>query len=184
MFFFETLLLALALCVDSFTVSTACAFRNRMSIRSGITMAVVFAVFQGGFPFLGALLGVAFRAFVSSIDHWVAFALLLFVGCKMIVDALRNTSDDCQIKDLNFGIMCLLGIATSIDAFAVGVTLGLENSIPQVLFITLIIAAVTFLVSILGVVLGRHKIPIPERTASIVAGMVLIVLGIISLVCN
>ena len=56
--------------------------------------------------------------------------------------------------------------------------------IPQVLFITLIIAAVTFLVSILGVVLGRHKIPIPERTASIVAGMVLIVLGIVSLVCN
>ena len=146
MFFIETLLLAFALCVDSFTVSTTCAFRSHMAIRRGLLMAVVFALFQGGFPFLGAMLGVAFKAFISSVDHWIAFALLLLVGGKMIVDSLRDAPDSRQLDVSSLGVMCLLGIATSIDAFVVGIGLGLDNDFIHIVIIAAIITVVTFLV--------------------------------------
>lgn len=178
----ETLLLALALCVDSLVVSTTSAFKSKMTYRHGVLMAVIFALFQGGFPFLGALLGVAFKDLIASVDHWVAFGLLLFVGGKMIVDALRNAPDDKQLDISKTGVLCLLGIATSIDAFVVGIGLGLDNELPQIVFIVVTIAVVTFLVSMLGVVLGKRNIPIPERIASIVAGLVLIGLGAYTLI--
>lgn len=178
----ETLLLALALCVDSLVVSTTSAFKSKMTYRHGVLMAVIFALFQGGFPFLGALLGVAFKDLVASVDHWVAFGLLLFVGGKMIVDALRNAPDDKQLDISKVGVLCLLGVATSIDAFVVGIGLGLDNELPQIVFIVVTIAVVTFLVSMLGVVLGKRNIPIPERIASIVAGLVLIGLGTYTLI--
>lgn len=178
----ETLLLALALCVDSLVVSTTSAFKSKMTYRHGVFMAVIFALFQGGFPFLGALLGVAFKDLIASVDHWVAFGLLLFVGGKMIVDALRNAPDDKQLDISKTGVLCLLGIATSIDAFVVGIGLGLDNELPQIVFIVVTIAVVTFIVSMLGVVLGKRNIPIPERIASIVAGLVLIGLGAYTLI--
>lgn len=178
----ETLLLALALCVDSLVVSTTSAFKSKMTYRHGVLMAVIFALFQGGFPFLGALLGVAFKDLIASVDHWVAFGLLLFVGGKMIVDALRNAPDDKQLDISKTGVLCLLGIATSIDAFVVGIGLGLDNELPQIVFIVVTIAVVTFIVSMLGVVLGKRNIPIPERIASIVAGLVLMGLGAYTLI--
>ena len=110
----EAFLLALALCVDSFVVSTTSAFKSKMSYRHGILMAVVFAFFQGGFPFLGAMLGAAFRDMIASVDHWVAFGLLLAVGGKMVYDALCEVPDDRQLDVSRFGVLCLLGIATSI----------------------------------------------------------------------
>lgn len=178
----ETLLLALALCVDSLVVSTTSAFKSKMTYRHGVFMAVIFALFQGGFPLLGALLGVAFKDLIASVDHWVAFGLLLFVGGKMIVDALRNAPDDKQLDISKVGVLCLLGVATSIDAFVVGIGLGLDNGLPQIIFIVVTIAVVTFIVSMLGVVLGKRNIPVPERIASIVAGLVLIGLGTYTLI--
>lgn len=182
MFFVEALLLAFALCVDSFTVSAACAFRSKMSIRRGLLMAVVFALFQGSFPFLGALFGMAFHSFIESIDHWVAFALLLFVGGKMIIDAFRSDSDNRSLDVTGIGVMCLLGVATSIDAFAVGISLGLDNSILKVGLISVIITVVTFVVSLLGVALGRRRVPVPERVTTVIAGLVLIGIGVFTLV--
>lgn len=180
--FIETLLLAFALCVDSLVVSTTSAFKSKMTYRHGMLMAAIFAFFQGGFPFLGALLGVAFKELIASVDHWVAFGLLLFVGGKMIVDALRDAPEDKQLDVSKVGVLCLLGIATSIDAFVVGIGLGLDRDLPQIIFVIAVIAAVTFLVSMLGVVLGKRNIPIPERIASVVAGLVLIGLGTYTLI--
>lgn len=182
MFFVESLLLALALCVDSLVVSTTSAFKSKMSYHHGLLMAVIFALFQGGFPFLGALLGVAFKDLIALVDHWVAFGLLLLVGGKMIIDALRDVPDDRQLDISKVGVLCLLGVATSIDAFVVGIGLGLDNELPQIVFIVAVIAVVTFLVSMFGVVLGKRNIPIPERIASIVAGLVLIGLGAYTLI--
>ena len=145
-------------------------------------MASIFALFQGGFPFLGALLGVAFKDLISSVDHWVAFGLLFFVGGKMIFDAVRNAPDDKQLDISKLGVLCLLGIATSIDAFVVGIGLGLDNDISHILIIVAVVALVTFLVSMFGVALGKRNIPIPERFASIVAGLVLIGLGTYTLI--
>lgn len=182
MSFVEIILLALALCVDSFTVSLACSFRSRMSLRRGLLMAFVFAVFQGGFPFAGAMLGSAFRAAIDAVDHWVAFALLLAVGGKMIVDGLRDSGDSRQLDVSNVGVMCLLGVATSIDAFVVGIGLGLENDFVQIVASAVVICLVTFAVSLLGVALGRRRVSVSERYAAIAAGLVLIGLGVFALV--
>lgn len=173
----ESILLALALCVDSLAVSTASAFRSKMSCRKGIEMALVFALFQGAFPLLGALLGGAFKDLIASIDHWVAFVLLLIVGGKMIIDAFRPDDDSKALDVTRFSVMCLLGVATSIDAFVVGIGFGLNSTLAQVLLTVAIITVVTFMVSVVGWFLGKRNIPIPEKWASIIAGIVLIALG-------
>lgn len=180
MTFFEALLLALALCVDSLVVSTATAFRSKMTYRRGLLMALIFGLCQGVFPLAGALIGDVARSFIESVDHWIAFGLLLFVGGRMIVEAIRNKADDTKNLKSQFSILnfFLLGVATSIDAFAVGIGLGLQETLMNVLWIVLTIGVVTMLVSLVGVYLGKRNIPVPERAANIIAGMVLIALGV------
>lgn len=140
-------------------------------------MAITFGFFQGFFPLLGALLGEAFQSFVDSIDHWIAFGLLLLVGGRMIWDAFHNEDDDKQMDVTKFGAMCLLGIATSIDAFVVGIGLGLNKAMAEVWLNVIVIGVVTFLVSMIGLYLGKRNIPVPEKAATIIAGLVLIGLG-------
>ncbi|MBO4600136.1 MAG: manganese efflux pump [Bacteroidales bacterium] len=173
----ESFGLALALCVDSLVVSTTSAFKSKMPFRTGLLMALVFAVFQGLFPLLGALLGEACKAFVSAVDHWIAFGLLLLVGGKMIWDAFHEENADESLDVTKFGTMCFLGVATSIDAFVVGIGFGLSSTLAQTLVTVLIIFLVTFIVSVIGVILGRRSIPVPDKAATIVAGLVLIALG-------
>lgn len=174
----EALLLSLALCVDSLVVSATTTFRSRISYRRGLAMALVFGFCQGAFPLLGALIGDMARAFIEAVDHWVAFGLLAFVGGKMVVDGIKGKSDSHERHTVNLATMFLLGVATSIDAFAVGIGLGLQHQMGTVLWIVAMIGAVTFLVSMLGVLLGRRGVPVPERTASVIAGVVLIGLGV------
>lgn len=178
--FVEALLLSLALCVDSLVVSTTTAFRSKMVWRQGLLMAFVFGLCQGGFPLAGAIIGDVARSFIEAVDHWVAFGLLAFIGGKMILDGIRNKEEDDKTINSHFPIFnyLLLGVATSIDAFAVGIGLGLDNPIPTVLWIVAVIAAVTMLVSLVGVYLGKRNIPVPEKTANIIAGVVLIGLGV------
>ena len=174
----EILLLAVALCVDSLVVSTTSAFKSRMDYSRGVVMAIIFALFQGGFPMLGALLGGAFKGVAESVDHWIAFGLLLLVGGHMIWDVLGKNDKEEEMDVTKLGVMCLLGIATSIDAFVVGIGLGLNSTFWQVLLTAGVIAVVTFLAALLGVFLGRRNIPIPERVAGVIAGLVLIGLGV------
>ena len=178
--FVEALLLALALCVDSLVVSTTTAFKSKMSWRQGALMAFVFGLCQGGFPLLGALIGDVARSFIEAVDHWVAFGLLAIVGGKMIVEGFKGDSgnDKATKSRLTLGTYFLLGIATSIDAFAVGIGLGLQEHLLVVLYIVSLIGLVTLLVSLLGVYLGKRNIPVPERTATIIAGLTLFGLGL------
>ena len=175
----EALLLSLSLCVDSLVVSATTAFHSKISFRRGILMSLIFGFCQGAFPLMGALIGDVARSFIESVDHWVAFGLLLFVGGKMIVDGIRNQEEEVATrhKVVNVGTMFLLGIATSIDAFAVGIGLGLEHAIYDVLWTVAMIGGTTLIVSLIGVYLGRRNIPVPERAATIIAGVVLIGLG-------
>lgn len=168
----------MALCVDSLVVSTTTAFKEKMPFRRGLLMAVIFGICQGGFPLAGALIGDVARTFIEAVDHWVAFGLLALVGGKMIVEGIRGKEETVSQRTLTVGTMFLLGTATSIDAFAVGIGLGLDNPMSAVLWIVAMIAAVTLFVSLVGVYLGKRNIPIPERTANIIAGVVLIGLGV------
>ena len=179
--FVEALLLALALCVDSLVVSTTTAFRTKMTYRRGLLMALIFGLCQGAFPLAGALIGDVAREFIEAVDHWIAFGLLAFIGGKMIIDGIRGEEEEENVstyQHINVSTFFLLGVATSIDAFAVGIGLGLDNPLTTVLWIVATIGIVTTLVSLLGVYLGKRNIPVPERTANIIAGLVLLGLGV------
>ena len=190
--FFEALLLSLALCVDSLVVSTTTAFRTKMTYHRGLLMALIFGLCQGAFPLAGAIIGDVARSFIEAIDHWIAFGLLAFIGGKMIFESLtpnpspsgegssslNNLHPSPHGEGQGVRLLFLLGVATSIDAFAVGIGLGLDNPLATVLWIVATIGVVTTLVSLLGVYLGKRNIPVPERTANIIAGLVLIGLGV------
>jgi len=183
--FVEAFLLSLALCVDTLVVSTTTAFHSRPSWRQGLLMAAVFGLCQFAFPLAGALIGDVAHSFIQAVDHWIAFALLAFIGGKMIWDQVGNRKDEGSTSDLQpptsdlrLSTCFLLGIATSIDAFAVGIGLGLGHAMATVLWVVALVGAVTFLAALLGIALGRRNIPIPERTANIIAGAVLIGLGV------
>ena len=180
MSFVEAFLLALALCVDSLVVSTTTSFREKMPWRQGVLMAIIFGLCQGAFPLLGALIGDVARSFIEAVDHWVAFGLLAIVGGRMLLEGIKGGGDNDKAtkSGLTLGTFFLLGVATSIDAFAVGIGLGLQETLTQVFWIVLIIGLVTLCVSLLGVYLGKRKVPVPERTATIIAGLVLIGLGV------
>jgi len=178
----EALLLALALCVDSLVVSTTCAAKTKMTYQRGLLLAVIFALFQGGFPLVGALIGSACQSLIENIDHWIAFGLLAIIGSKMIIDAFKESENDSKLDVTKVWVMCTLGIATSIDAFVVGIGFGLNSSISSILFTVLIITIVTFLAAILGVFFGKQNIPIPEKWANVIAGLVLIGLGVKTLI--
>ena len=143
-------------------------------------MAVILGFCQFAFPLVGAVIGDVARSFIEAVDHWVAFGLLAFIGGKMIVEGIRKEEegDVSKYKKLDVATFFLLGVATSIDGLAVGIGLGLDNSMSTVLWIVATIGVVTFMVSILGVFLGKRNIPVPARTANIIAGLVLIGLGV------
>lgn len=182
MTFLEAIVLSLALCVDSLVVSTTTAFRSKMSYRQGLFMALILGLCQGVFPLAGALIGDVARSFIEAVDHWVAFGLLALVGGKMIVESIKAKGEtaDAHLSPSTSNLVTyfLLGVATSIDALAVGIGLGLDNPMSTVLWVVALIGAVTFVVSMVGVVFGKRNIPIPERTANIIAGIVLIALGL------
>lgn len=180
MTFIEALLLALALCVDTLVVSATTAFKSKMSYRRGLLLAFILGFCQFAFPLVGAVIGDIARAFIEAVDHWVAFGLLAFIGGKMIVEGIRAEEEESvsKYKKLNVATFFLLGVATSIDGLAVGIGLGLDNALRTVLWVVVLIGVVTFLVSMAGIFLGKRNIPIPERTANIIAGVVLIGLGV------
>ncbi|MBQ9473870.1 MAG: manganese efflux pump [Bacteroidales bacterium] len=173
----EILLLALALCIDSLVVSTSCALANTIRRRRALLIATTFALFQGAFPLLGALLGISFQHIIEAVDHWIAFGLLAIVGGKMILDAIRNDPAAHNLDISRFGIICLLAISTSIDAFTVGIGMGLQWQLGTILLAVAVIGMVTFAAAMLGIFLGSRHIPVPQRWASLFAGIVLIALG-------
>jgi putative Mn2+ efflux pump MntP len=179
MSFWEAILLALALCVDTLVVSATTAFKSKMTYRRGLLMAFILGFCQFAFPLMGAVIGDIARAFIEAVDHWVAFGLLAIIGGKMIVEGIRNEEEEGEMKykSLNVGTYFLLGVATSIDGLAVGIGLGLDNPMSAVMWIVATIGIVTVMVSLFGIYLGKRKIPVPERTANIIAGLVLLGLG-------
>ena len=182
MTFIEALILSLALCVDTLVVSAATAFRTKMNYRRGLLMALILGFCQFAFPLAGAIIGDVARSFIEAVDHWIAFGLLAFIGGKMIFDGIRGEEEEEEKVSNSHGSLIynyfLLGVATSIDGLAVGIGLGLDNPLTTVLWVVVTIGIVTTLVSLLGIYLGKRNIPVPERTANIIAGLVLIGLGV------
>ena len=176
----ELFLIAVGLSMDAFAVSICKGLgMSRLNVRQAAVIALFFGVFQAVMPLIGWALGSQFAAYVTPIDHWIAFILLAFIGGKMLWDAFHEDEDDAvekADKKLDMRELFMLAIATSIDALAVGISFAfLQVSIvPAVIFI----GVVTFVLSFAGVAIGNQFGSRWERPSTIVGGVVLILIGL------
>ena len=177
--FSTILLIALALAVDAFAVALAAGVSLcRVNGRQVFRLAFHFGFFQAGMNILGWLGGLTVRSLIESLDHWLAFGLLAFVGLKMIWEAIREAREEGAGADPTRGRMLVtLSVATSIDSLAVGLSFAvLEISVwLPALIIGLVAAALTGLGLRLGCLLGAAS-RLGSR-AEIVGGLVLLAIG-------
>ncbi len=176
MSFLEIFLLALALSMDAFAVSL-CKGLNMTgkNLNTGIIIAAFFGFFQGFMPLIGWFLGQQFEEYIVAFDHWIAFILLGFIGGKMLYEGIKGEPDlMCEYR-VNYKELFFLAIATSIDALAVGITLAFLNV--SIIFSASVIAVTTFIISFIGVVLGKRFGVLTKNYAEIAGGLILIFIG-------
>lgn len=181
LFFFNSVLLGVGLAMDAFSVSLANGLNEpEMTKGKMCKIAGVFAVFQAVMPMLGWVcvhtIVQYFQAFEKLIP-WIALVLLSLIGGKMLVEGIRNK--DSQPEKVQVGMAALLiqGVATSIDALSVGFTVA-EYGLDMVLVCVLIIAAVTFFICIMGLMIGKRFGTKLSNKASVLGGAILIVIGL------
>ena len=171
-----TLFIAIGLAMDCFAVSiSAGSTVKKMNLSLMFKIAILFGVFQAGMTVIGYLLGSGFENFISNFDHWVAFGLLVFVGGKMIYEALKNGHESNVDFTCN-RMLLVLAVATSIDALAVGISFAFLDGSCQ--FAVLMIGLMSFLFSLLGVMIGKNASKLLGNKAEIIGGMILIFIGL------
>lgn len=180
--FWEVLLIGIGLSMDAFAAAVCQGLRMR-KLRYG--NAVIIALFFGGFqalmPFLGWALGINFEEYIVSVDHWIAFALLAFLGGKMIFDVIRGEDGDdgkCAADSgvLDLKELLLLAIATSIDALAVGISFAfLQVKIGSAVSL---IGVTTFILVFFGVLIGNKFGTKYKNKATVAGGVILILIGL------
>lgn len=176
--FLEVLMIALGLAMDAFAVSIgAGAIRARLAPRATFRLAFHFGLFQFLMPVAGWALGAAVASWFSSLDHWIAFGLLGFVGGRMVISGWRGEAEGPRGPDPSKGAtMVMLSIATSIDALAVGLSLAMLGV--GILLPALVIGVVTGGLCTLGVSLGERLGQRLGQRMEIVGGLVLIGIGL------
>ena len=197
----ESIVLSLSLAIDATAVSiTNGLVYTHLSKKKMILSAILFGVFQAVMPLLGyslmllSSLNEKVDSFIKGVDHWIAFALLLFLGGKMIIDAIKeirdskkeNTEEETEEKkdDVSLKTLLVQAVATSIDAFAVGISLFAASNVQRsqtglsIWWTFLIIGVITFICSILGSVFGKVIGNVVKKIAPIIGGLVLIGIGV------
>lgn len=163
--------------MDVFAVSIVSgSVYKRLKMRHIFRMAVFFGSFQAFMPLVGSLAGLSIKEYTAGFDHWIAFGLLSAVGAKMIYESFRISPARQTFDPSNIFVLLVLSVATSIDALAVGVTLSLITS--SIIVAVIIIGAVTFVLSYLGVYIGKKIGHFFENKIEALGGLVLIGLGL------
>ena len=179
MTFVELLLTAIALSMDAFAVSACKGLNMRVFNwkRAGV-IGLFFGGFQALMPLLGWLLGKQFEHLITSVDHWVVFALLTIIGGKMIYDALKAGEEEgCPTEDkLDIKELIGLSFATSIDALAVGISFAFLNV--QIIPSVVTIGITTCVLSMLGVAIGQKFGAKYQDRATLIGGIVLVLIGL------
>lgn len=181
---FEIFVIGVGLSMDAFAVSVCKGLgMKRINWRHALAIAAAFGIFQALMPLVGWALGTQFAALIEPVDHWIAFLLLAFIGGKMLRDAFIGENEgeagvdaDAAADKLDIRELIMLAVATSIDALAVGITfafLGVDIWVPIA-----IIGLTTFVLSFVGVAVGNQFGSRFERPATIVGGVVLILIGV------
>lgn len=176
----DLVLIGVGLAMDAFAVSVCKGLAmKKVNYAHAFIIALFFGAFQALMPLIGWALGSQFEQFITSFAHWIAFALLAFIGGKMLWDAFHEDEEEVEAVDnpkLDYKELVMLAIATSIDALAVGISFAFlqVDIIPAIT----IIGVVTFVISFGGVVIGNQFGSRYEKPATIVGGVVLICIGI------
>lgn len=173
--------LALALAMDCFTVSIVSGVIIRKYVLSVILrMAFLFGLFQAMMPFIGWLGTSYFSHYLESVDHWIAFGLLAFLGGKMIKDSF-GSEEDAHFNPSKLTSQLLFAVATSIDALAVGISFAClgYKSVDQLAVPLAIIGVCSFVMSILGNVLGVvcGKSIVKRLKPELIGGIILLLIG-------
>lgn len=170
------LLIALGLAMDAFAVSITSGITiKNLKARHALLIGAAFGVFQAAMPLLGWALGQWAYRFISAVDYWIAFGLLLFVGGHMIIQSMQPEDEDGPKNPLHLPTLLMLAVATSIDAFAIGISLSMLRV--SILTPALIIGLVTFALSVAGVYFGHLFGHFNEKKMEVAGGLVLIGLG-------
>lgn len=175
--FLTVFLLAIGLSFDSFAVSVCCGL-NLPHIRffQAAKIAISLALFQAFMPLVGWLVGNSVKSIIEPVDHWIAFGLLSLIGGKMIIESFID-SEAREIKNpLDIKVILTLSLATSIDALAVGFSFA--TLLNKILIAVFVIGLVTFIASMLGILLGKKTGPKINRYAEILGGLILLFIGV------
>lgn len=187
----ELIAIAVALAADAFAVSICKGLATKEKyIKTGLACGIWFGFFQALMPFLGWLLGSAFAAYVDSIAPYIAFALLAFLGIKMIVEAIKEIKEAKQAAAEGICLCCqneknasllpatmfAFAIATSIDALAAGVSFAAMNA--NVWIAVSLIGVITFICSFIGAALGAKVGGKFSGKAELAGGIVLLAIGV------
>ena len=177
---FEIIMIGVGLSMDAFAAAICKGLNMRkLSVKNMIIIGLFFGGFQAGMPLLGWALGKNFEEYIVSVDHWIAFVLLGFIGGKMIWDVIKD--DDCGCgccgceEKLDIKEVFTLAVATSIDALAVGISFAFLR-----VNIGLAVSAIgitTFTLSALGVAIGHKFGAKYEKKATLAGGIILIFIG-------
>ena len=180
--YIELLFLALSLCLDTFTVSLAGGICEEKKIPAGKILKIIFffAFFQTAFLSIGWFLGNEVVDYIAKAAPWIAFILLMYVGIKMIVDAVRKKEEKHSgVSIVSTGRLTMLSIATSIDAFAVGISIAmLPFTWQKTVFEITSVFVFTALASLVGLLSGKCLGRGMRKSPMIVGGIILILIGI------
>ena len=168
-------LVALGLAMDAFSVAICKGLAmKKMELKKSVIIGLYFGAFQGIMPIIGYLLGSSFSEKIVEYDHWIAFGLLILIGINMIREAFDK---DEEVNDkVDFKSMIWLAIATSIDALTVGVTFSFLEV--NVWFAALLIGITTYVLSVLGVMIGSKFGEKYKAGAEATGGVILILMGV------
>lgn len=175
---FELILLSIGLGMDAFAVSVCKGISmKKMNWKKASLIGLYFGGFQAVMPILGYFFGTSFESFITNIDHWIAFILLVIIGAKMIQEAFQKDKDEDEYnEDISVKTMLILSIATSIDALAVGITFAFLK-VDLVLAVSLI-GIITFILSVLGTKIGNRFGDKYKSKAELIGGIILILIGL------
>jgi putative Mn2+ efflux pump MntP len=173
------LVIAAALAMDAFSVCISCGMViANPGFRHYFRLAFHFGLFQFIMPIIGYFGGKYLESYIKGYDHWIAFGLLMFIGLKMIHEAFSNKGESCDsAKDPSRGwSLLVLAVATSIDALAVGLSIGILNR--PILLPSIIIGVVCALFSITGIAIGNRVGALVGKRGEAIGGLMLIAMGI------
>ena len=177
--FFEIMLTAIGLAMDAFAVSVTdglCC--KNLQKKQFFAIGLCFGILQGLMPTIGFFLGQAFVSYITIIDHYIALILLSYIGGKMIFDAISESKKNkLEFYDLNFKTIFMQGIATSIDALAIGVSFSALANI-KIIPVAFEIMLITCILSMIGICFGKNLGKKFGSYALFAGGLILIFLGI------